>query len=332
MVGSFLNVVIHRLPKMLEREWHAQCAEFNDHAAEGSLPAPVKGMPPDAHPSGGLGAGSGDDNSAPASVGSGLRTFGEPASVPLAGAADAPTGIPMADEPGGTPRYNLVVPRSACPHCGHKISALENIPVISYLLLRGKCKGCGAHISARYPIVELVSGLLSGYVAWHFGFGLAALAALLFVWALLSLTFIDFDTQLLPDVITLPLLWMGLLFNLFGAFAGLHSAVIGAVVGYLVLWGVYWVFKLVTGKEGMGYGDFKLLAAIGAWLGWQMLPLVIMLSSLVGAVVGITLIVAARHGRNIPIPFGPYLAGGGLIALLWGQTLTQNYLHLLAAP
>ena len=264
MVGSFLNVVIHRMPKMLEREWHAQCAELSGAAAE-----------------------------------------------------DAP-------------RYNLVVPRSACPHCGHKIGALENIPVISYLLLRGKCKGCGAHISARYPIVEVTSGLLSCYVAWHFGFGLAASAALLFVWVLLALTFIDFDTQLLPDIITLPLLWMGLLFNLSGIFTDLHSAVAGAIAGYLVLWCVYWVFKLVTGKEGMGYGDFKLLAAIGAWLGWQMLPLVILLSSLVGAVVGITLIVAARHGRNIPIPFGPYLAGGGLIALLWGQTLTQSYLHLLA--
>ena len=266
MVGSFLNVVIHRLPKILEREWHAQCAEFSGKAAE------------------------------------------------------------------EMPRYNLVVPRSACPHCGHKISALENIPVISYLLLRGKCKGCGAHISMRYPIVEMVSGMLSGYVAWHFGFGLAASSALLFVWALLALTFIDFDTQLLPDDITLPLLWLGLLFNLSGTFVDLHSAVTGAVAGYLALWGVYWLFKLATGKEGMGYGDFKLLAAIGAWLGWQMLPLVILLSSLVGAVVGITLIVAARHGRNIPIPFGPYLAGGGLIALLWGQTLTQNYLHLLAAP
>jgi leader peptidase (prepilin peptidase)/N-methyltransferase len=266
MVGSFLNVVIYRLPKMMEREWLAQCAEINSQSAEES------------------------------------------------------------------PRYNLVVPRSACPHCGHMISALENIPVISYLLLRGKCKGCGAHISARYPIVELVSGLLSGYAAWHFGFGLAALGALLFVWALLALTFIDFDTQLLPDDITLPLLWIGLLLNLSHAYTDLHSAVVGAVAGYLALWGVYWLFKLATGKEGMGYGDFKLLAAIGAWLGWQMLPLVILSSSLVGAVVGITLIVAARHGRNVPIPFGPYLAGGGLIALFWGQTLTQNYLQMMAAP
>ncbi len=264
MVGSFLNVVIHRLPKIMEQEWRAHCAEQNG------------------------------------------------------------------TETGPAPRYNLVVPRSACPRCGHAIGALENIPIISYLLLRGKCKGCGASISARYPVVEALSGLMSGFAAWHFGFGLAACAALLFIWALLALTFIDFDTQLLPDTITLPLLWCGLLFNLSGTFADLHGAIIGAVAGYLTLWAVYWMFKLATGKEGMGYGDFKLLAAIGAWLGWQMLPLVILLSSLVGAVVGIALIVAAHHGRNTPIPFGPYLAGGGLIALFWGQALTQGYLQLLA--
>ncbi len=264
LVGSFLNVVIHRLPKMMERDWRAQCAELNGHVLESA------------------------------------------------------------------PHYNLLVPRSACPHCGHAISAAENIPVLSYLFLRGKCKGCGAAISPRYPIVEAISAILSAYAAWHFGFGLAGLAAIVFVWALITLTFIDFDTQLLPDDITLPLLWLGLLLNLYGAFTSLPSAVIGAAVGYLVLWGVYWLFKLATGKEGMGYGDFKLLAAIGAWLGWAMLPLVILLSSLVGAVVGIALIVFARHGRHIPIPFGPYLAGGGLIALFWGQTLTQNYLQLLA--
>ncbi len=271
MVGSFLNVVIHRLPKMLERGWLQQCADLNGQTTENVSPYNL-------------------------------------------------------------PRYNLLAPRSACPHCGHKIGALENIPLISYLLLRGKCRGCGAAISARYPIVEALSGILSAYVAWHFGFGLAALAALLFIWALLALTFIDADTQLLPDDITLPLLWLGLLFNLSGTFIDLPSAVIGAVAGYLTLWAVYWLFKLATGKDGMGYGDFKLLAAIGAWLGWQMLPLVILLSSLVGAVVGLTLIVAARHGRNIPIPFGPYLAGGGLIALFWGQPLTQGYLQLLAVP
>jgi leader peptidase (prepilin peptidase)/N-methyltransferase len=264
LVGSFLNVVIHRLPKMMEREWQAQCAELNGQTPEPSL------------------------------------------------------------------RYNLMVPRSACPHCGHAIGAAENIPVLSYLFLRGKCKGCGAAISPRYPVVEAISGILSAFAAWHFGFGLPGLAAIVFVWALIALTFIDFDTQLLPDDITLPLLWLGLLLNLNGAFTSLPNAVIGAVAGYLVLWSVYWAFKLATGKEGMGFGDFKLLAAIGAWLGWTMLPLVIMLSSVVGALVGIALIVFAKHGRNIPIPFGPYLAGGGLIALFWGRALTQDYLQLLA--
>ena len=265
LVGSFLNVVIYRLPKIMEREWHAQSAELNGQITEA--------LPP----------------------------------------------------------YNLVVPRSACPHCGHMISALENIPVLSYLLLHGKCKGCGAHISMRYPAVELISGILSGFAAWHFGFGVSAFGALLFIWALLALTVIDFDTQLLPDDITLPLMWGGLIFNLSHSFTDLQSSVVGALAGYLSLWGVYWLFKLATGKEGMGYGDFKLLAAIGAWLGWQILPLVILSSSLVGAVVGIALIVVARHGRNVPIPFGPYLAGGGLIALFWGQALTQNYLQLLSA-
>jgi leader peptidase (prepilin peptidase)/N-methyltransferase len=266
LVGSFLNVVIHRLPKMMEREWQAQCAELN-------------------------------------------------------GQETAPTTT-----------YNLIVPRSACPHCSHAISALENIPVISYLFLRGKCAGCAAPISPRYPIVETMCGLLSAYAAWRFGFGLAGISAILLVWALIALTFIDFDTQLLPDSITLPLLWLGLLLNLNGAFTSLPNALIGAVAGYLVLWSVYWAFKLTTGKEGMGYGDFKLLAALGAWLGWTMLPLIILLSSLVGSVVGIALIVFAKHGRNIPIPFGPYLAGGGLIALFWGQALTQSYLQLLSVP
>ncbi len=264
LIGSFLNVVIHRFPKMLEQQWHDQCAELH-------------GQQPEAH------------------------------------------------EP-----YNLTVPRSACPHCGHKISALENIPVLSYLLLRGRCRGCGAGISPRYPLVELVSGVLSGLAAWHFGYGLAAAGALLFIWTLLALTFIDLDTQLLPDDLTLPLLWLGLLFNLGGTYAALPDAVIGAIAGYLALWCVFWAFKLATGKEGMGYGDFKLLAAVGAWLGWQMLPLVILLSSLVGAIVGIALIFAAKHGRNVPIPFGPYLAGGALIALFAGQELTQNYLQLIA--
>jgi leader peptidase (prepilin peptidase)/N-methyltransferase len=267
MVGSFLNVVIHRLPIMMERSWRQQCAELS-HSGEVQAES---------------------------------------------------------EQP-----YNLVVPGSACPHCNRRISAWENIPIVSYALLRGKCRGCGAAISPRYPVIEAISGILCAYAAWHFGFGWPAAGALLLVWALLALTAIDIDTQLLPDDITLPLLWAGLLFNCFGmGYTNLSGAVIGAVIGYLALWSVYWLFKLVTGKEGMGYGDFKLLAALGAWLGWQMLPLIILLSSLVGAVVGIALIVAFKHGRNIPIPFGPYLAGGGLIALFWGPVLTQNYLRLL---
>ena len=264
LVGSFLNVVIHRLPLMLERQWQAQCAELRG------------------------------------------------------------------EEPVVGPTYSLATPRSACPHCGHGISALENIPVLSYLALRGRCRGCAARISMRYPIVELLSGVLSGVTAWHFGYELATAGALLLVWTLLALTFIDLDTQLLPDDLTLPLLWLGLLLNLNATYCSLPDAVIGAIAGYLVLWCVFWAFKLATGKEGMGYGDFKLLAAVGAWLGWQMLPLVILLSSLVGAVVGIILIIAARHGRNVPIPFGPYLAGGALIALFAGQELTRNYLQLIA--
>ena len=260
IVGSFLNVVVHRLPKMMEREWRMQCAELDGR------------------------------------------------------------------EIAITERYNLVLPPSSCPHCGHRIGALENIPLLSYLWLRGRCAACKHPIGVRYPIVEAITGLLGAYTAWHFGFGWPAAAALLLVWALVALTFIDLDTQLLPDDITLPLLWLGLLVNMAGLFTDLQSAVIGAVAGYLALWSVYWLFKLVTGKEGMGYGDFKLLAALGAWLGWKMLPAIILLASVVGAFVGIALILFARRGRSVPIPFGPYLAGGGLVALFWGQALTQAYL------
>jgi leader peptidase (prepilin peptidase)/N-methyltransferase len=262
-VGSFLNVVIHRLPRMMERDWHAQAAELR----------------------------------------------GEP---------------PPAQE-----RFNLATPRSRCPHCGHLITALENIPVVSYLLLRGRCRHCGAQIGRRYPVVELLTATLSGYAAWHFGFGVAAVGALLFLWSMVALAFIDLDTQLLPDSLTLPLLWLGLAFNLATTYADLTSAVVGAMTGYLALWSVYWLFKFATGKEGMGYGDFKLLAAIGAWLGWQMLPLTILFSSLVGALVGIFLITLARHGRNVPIPFGPYLAAAGILALFWGESLTTLYLGTL---
>lgn len=260
-VGSFLNVVIHRLPRMMERDWLAQAAELR----------------------------------------------GEPA--------------PEAEE-----RFNLATPRSRCPHCGHLITAIENIPLLSYLALRGHCRHCGAHISKRYPTVEVLSAVLSAYAVWHFGPGLAAIGALIFVWTMIALAFIDLDTQLLPDDLTLPLLWLGLLLNLDATFVPLPEAVIGAVAGYLALWSVYWVFKLLTGKEGMGYGDFKLLAAIGAWLGWTALPLTLLLSSLVGALIGIGLIVFARHGRSVPIPFGPYLASAGVIALFWGEALTAQYL------
>ena len=263
LVGSFLNVVIHRLPKMMERDWHGQCAELRGETLLEKKP------------------------------------------------------------------LSLAKPRSRCPECGHMITALENIPVISWLALRGKCAACRKPISIRYPIIEAFTGLLTAFAALHFGFGWTAAGGILLVWCLIVLTFIDVDSQLLPDSITLPLLWIGLLFNIFGTYTDLQSAVIGAMFGYLSLWSVYWCFKLVTGKEGMGYGDFKLLAAIGAWLGWQVLPLTILLSSLVGAIVGIALIVLAKHGRNVPIPFGPYLATAGLIALFWGKELTQSYLGLM---
>lgn len=261
-IGSFLNVVIHRLPKIMESDWQAECAEMRGE----SLPQAKK--------------------------------------------------------------LTLAAPPSHCPKCGHNITALENIPIISYFALRGRCSACQSRISPRYPFVEALAGLLSSYAAWHFGASWSAIGALCFIWCMIALAFIDFDTQLLPDSITLPLLWLGLLLNVGSVFADLKSAVIGAAAGYLFLWSVYWAFKLVTGKEGMGYGDFKLLAVIGAWLGWLMLPLVILVSSLVGAAVGIALIVFARHGRNVPIPFGPYLAVAGIIALFWGRFLTQQYLGL----
>ena len=258
-VGSFLNVVIHRLPKMMEREWQEQCAELRGEAKYES-------------PHAGLG---------------------------------------------------LATPRSHCPACGHLITALENIPLFSYLALRGRCSACQTRISLRYPIVEAVSGIMTAFCAWKFGPTLGALGAMAFIWVILAASLIDFDTQYLPDSMTLPLLWLGLLFNLGGTFTDLRSAVIGAVAGYLALWSVYWGFKLATGKEGMGFGDFELLAAIGAWLGWTALPVVILLSPLVGSVVGIALIVFARHGRDVPIPFGPYLGAAGVIALFWGTQISN---------
>lgn len=266
LVGSFLNVVIHRLPLMMQRDWQTQCRELMQMTvAEEKQPE----------------------------------------------------------------RYDLVVPRSRCPHCGHNITAFENIPLLSYLALKGKCSSCGAGISLRYPIIELLTAALSVIVVVHFGFGWSAVAALMLTWGLIALTFIDLDHQLLPDSITLPLLWGGLILSLGPVWVDSQTAIIGAAAGYLSLWSVYWLFKLITGKEGMGQGDFKLLAVFGAWLGWQMLPLIILLSSLVGAVVGLALILFRGQRRDVPIPFGPYLAAAGWIALLWGVPLTQAYLDLL---
>ena len=262
LIGSFLNVVVYRLPLMMQRDWQAQAREI-------------------------------------------LELPSEPA----------------------TGTFNLILPNSRCPHCDHEIRAWENIPVISYLFLRGKCSSCKAPISLRYPLVELACGLLSAYVAWHFGFGWQTAGMLLLTWGLLAMSLIDADHQLLPDALVLPLLWLGLIANYFGLFASLEDALWGAIGGYLSLWSVYWLFKLVTGKEGMGYGDFKLLAMLGAWGGWQVLPLTILLSSLVGAVLGVILLRLRNAETSTPIPFGPYLAIAGWSALLWGDQITGTYLQ-----
>jgi leader peptidase (prepilin peptidase)/N-methyltransferase len=258
--GSFLNVVIYRLPKMMEQDWRSQCRELLELPTE------------------------------------------------------------------ETQKISLALPASACPECGHKIRFWENIPVISYLLLKGVCSNCGNKISLQYPLIEAVTAILSVVVAWKFGVSWQTLLALILTWSLITLTMIDFHKQLLPDSITLPLLWLGLLANIFELFTTLESAVMGAMAGYLILWFVYHLFKLVTGKEGMGFGDFKLLGALGAWLGWKVLPLIILLSSVVGAVIGIALIVITRHDKNIPIPFGPYLAIAGWIALIWGDNMIRIWL------
>ena len=263
IVGSFLNVVILRLPVMMEQGWRRECCQLLEQ------PAPEQ------------------------------------------------------------THLGLVTPNSRCPQCGVAIKPWHNIPVISWLLLRGRCARCHAHISVRYPMVELVTGLLSLAAVLAFGASSQMLAAVLLIWCLIALTGIDIDTQLLPDSITLPLLWLGLLFNLNHVFVGLESAVIGAMAGYLVLWSIYWAFKLITGKEGMGHGDFKLLAALGAWFGWQALPVIILLSSLVGAIIGIALIIIANRGREVPMPFGPYLAGAGLLWLFFGEAINQHYIAFL---
>lgn len=266
VVGSFLNVVIYRLPLMMEAGWRRDCCEL-------------------------------------------LEVKREKEEAPL----------------------NLATPNSHCPHCKSAIKPWQNIPLFSYLILGGKCSNCATPISLRYPVVELVTGLMTLSLMQFFPASLALLGAIFFTWSLITLTMIDIDHQLLPDNITLPLMWLGLALNVGGTYTSLQDAVIGAMAGYLILWSIYWLFKLLTGKEGMGYGDFKLLAALGAWLGWQALPVIILLSSLVGAVCGIALMIIKSRGREIPIPFGPYLAMAGWIALLWGDELTARYLGAFGA-
>jgi leader peptidase (prepilin peptidase)/N-methyltransferase len=231
------------------------------------------------------------------------------------------------EQPAAEAPLTLARPRSRCPHCGHAIRFYENIPILSYLWLRGKCSDCGARISPRYPLIELLTGVLSAIVAWHFGFGWQAGAALVLTWALIALSMIDIDHQLLPDSITLPFLWLGLVLSLFPVFADVRASLIGAIAGYLSLWSIYQLFKLLTGKEGMGFGDFKLLALLGAWMGWQSLPMIVLLSSAVGAVLGGAMMVIQGRGRHQPIPFGPYLAIAGWIALLWGDQISGAYLR-----
>ena len=265
LIGSFLNVVIYRLPVMMTREWQNECAEYFPEAN--------------------------------------LKT-----------------------EQG---TFNLVMPRSRCPECDHLIGASENIPLLSWLFQKGRCKHCACKISKRYPSIELLTGVLSLMVAYTIPFGWPLLFALLFTWALISLTFIDFDSMLLPDQITMPLLWFGVLININGTFIGLTDAVLGAAFGYLSLWSIYWIFKLLTGKEGMGYGDFKLLAALGAWFGWQALPLIILISSFAGAIIGIAVILASKDKKSRPMPFGPYLAIAGWVFLVYGDQITQFYYALV---
>jgi len=263
MLGSFINVVAHRLPIMMERDWRKECLEFLEQEPQGERESEQLG---------------------------------------------------------------LSKPRSRCPKCGHQITALENIPVLSYLFLRGRCSDCRGAISLRYPIVEAFTGVASLLVAWHFGVSWQTAAALPLTWSLIALSLIDYDHKLLPDSIVLPGLWAGLLLSLSGVFTDAHSSIIGAVAGYLVLWGIFQLFKLITGKEGMGYGDFKLLALFGAWFGWQYLVQIVLLSSLVGAIVGVSLILFLGRDRQIPIPFGPYLAAAGWISMLWGEQINSLYL------
>jgi leader peptidase (prepilin peptidase)/N-methyltransferase len=306
LVGSFLNVVIYRVPIMLNREWRAQCAELAaEDAAVQACTTPAAAE----------------------------QAAGTAAAADASRTAPPPPG-PRAD------KFNLVVPRSACPACGRQILAIENVPVISWLFLRGRCAGCGVAISWRYPAVELLTGLMSAAVAWKLGLGWPVVGGLVFTWFLIALTFIDLDTQLLPDNMTLPLLWLGIFASLILPSLGAHptpgeslpatlrDSVIGAIAGYLSLWLVYHAFRLATGKEGMGYGDFKLLAAIGAWLGWQMLLPTILVSAAVGAVVGIVILAVRKQDRSVPIAFGPFLAIAGWIMLMFGPEIVSRYLRL----
>lgn len=274
MVGSFLNVVIYRLPIMMYGGWRKECIEFLELAPE-AVPVPQ-------------GAGN----------------------------------VQLTEE---TP-FNLVLPLSRCSSCKTPIKPYQNIPVVSYLFLKGKCAHCGARISARYPAIELLTAVLSIVVAWHFGYTPQTLFALLLTWSLIALSFIDIDHHLLPDSINLPMLWLGMILSLFGLYTDAHSSIIGAAAGYGSLWLVFHLFKLVTGKEGMGFGDFKLLALFGAWLGWQSLPLIVLLSTLTGAVLGIASVIFAKRDHAAPIPFGPYLAIAGWIALIWGDAINRIYL------
>jgi len=310
LVGSFLNVVIYRVPVMLDREWREQCAEIARldaaTAAEPTAHASKGGkQPPSASADGAMG-------------------------TPATGPADA-------SAPAGKTPFNLIVPRSACPACNAPITALQNIPVISYVFLRGRCANCGTRISPRYPLIEILTAILSAAVAWKFGFGLTAAAGLVLTWFLVALTFIDVDHQLLPDTLTLPLLWAGLCLSLWGSEAAggpvpvdMHSSIVGAIAGYLSLWSVYHLFRLVTGKEGMGYGDFKLFAALGAWLGWKMLLPLVLIAALVGAIVGIAMLARRGQGTGTPIAFGPFLAASGWLMLMFGQELVTGYLGMFA--
>lgn len=274
MLGSFLNVVIYRLPIMMYGGWRRECIEFLELAPE---------------------------------------------AVPLPQSAG---NVPLTEEK----PFNLVLPLSRCSSCKAPIKPYQNIPVLSYLFLKGKCAQCGAPISWRYPAIELLTAVLSAVVAWHFGYTLQTLFALLLTWSLIALTFIDIDHHLLPDSINLPMLWLGLILSLFGLYTDAHSSIIGAAAGYGSLWLVFHLFKLATGKDGMGFGDFKLLALFGAWLGWQSLPLIVLLSTLTGAVLGVASIIFAKRDHSAPIPFGPYLAIAGWIALIWGDSINRIYL------